>query len=108
LTVKEIVETALLVLGVAASLVCCLGVGIMRSPYDRLHFLSAMGTVGATAVVAAVLVEDGLSSGGLKAIVVLITLLVTGPVLTHAIARAAYIRERGRPAGRPGRTMERR
>jgi multicomponent Na+:H+ antiporter subunit G len=107
--VRESVEAVLLVFGVATSLLCCLGIGIMRSAYDRLHFLSAMGTVGATAVVAGVLVEEGLSSGGLKAIIVLLALLVTGPVLTHAIARAAYIRERGRPARRPqGRTRERR
>jgi multicomponent Na+:H+ antiporter subunit G len=94
----EIAAAILLGIGVVASLLSCLGILVMRSAYDRLHYLAALGTVGPVAVVAAVLVEEGFSSGGLKALIVLAVILVTGPVLTHATARAARIREE-RPPG---------
>lgn len=98
MTGQEIAAAILLGFGVVASLLSCLGILVMRSAYDRLHYLAALGTVGPVAVVAAVLLQEGLSSGGLKALIVLAVLLVTGPVLTHATARAARIRE-GRPSG---------
>jgi multicomponent Na+:H+ antiporter subunit G len=97
LTGPEVAEAVLLSIGIVATLICCVGIVVMRDTYDRLHFLSGIGTVGPAAIVAAVIVEEGLSSGGLKALVVLAALLFTGPVLTHAIARAARIRERGHP-----------
>jgi multicomponent Na+:H+ antiporter subunit G len=101
MTGSEIAQSVLLTLGVATTLLCCFGILVMRDAYDRLHFLSGIGTLGPVAIVAAVIVEEGLSSGGLKALVVLATLLITGPVMTHAIARAARIRERGHTRARP-------
>jgi multicomponent Na+:H+ antiporter subunit G len=97
MTGPEIAELVLLSVGVVATLVCCLGIVVMRDTYDRLHFLSGIGTLGPVAIVAAVIVEEGLSAGGLKALVVLAALVFSGPVLTHAIARAARIREGGAP-----------
>jgi monovalent cation/proton antiporter MnhG/PhaG subunit len=105
-TGREVAEAVALLIGAAAILLCCLGVGVARNVYDRLHFLSALGTVGAAAVVAAVVVKEGLSSAGLKAVVVLVATLVTGPVLTHAIARAARIREGGHPGRAPSERAE--
>jgi multicomponent Na+:H+ antiporter subunit G len=102
LTAQSIAAAILLGIGVVACLISCLGILAMRTAYDRLHYLAALGTVGPVAVVAAVVVEEGLSSGGLKALVVLAVILVTGPVLTHAIARAARIRE-GRGSREAGR-----
>jgi monovalent cation/proton antiporter MnhG/PhaG subunit len=106
MTGSEVAEAVLLAIGTAATLVCCLGMLMMRNPYDRLHYLSAIGTVGPAAIVAAVLVEEGLSSGGLKALVVLAAVVVTGPVLTHAIARAARIRQHGHADSRPEERTE--
>ena len=48
------------------------------------------------AIAAAVLVEEPLSSAGIKAVLVALIMVVTGPILLHATARAARIRERGR------------
>jgi multicomponent Na+:H+ antiporter subunit G len=101
MTGSEIAQAVLLSVGVAATMLCCLGILVMRDAYDRLHFLSGIGTLGPVAIVAAVIVEEGLSSGGLKALVVLVALAFTGPVMTHAIARAARIRERGDTRSRP-------
>jgi multicomponent Na+:H+ antiporter subunit G len=96
MTGSEIAVGILLTIGVAVTLCCCLGMVAVRSAFDRLHFLSAMGTIGPATIVAAVLVEAQLSAAGLKALVVLVATIVTGPVLTHAVARAANLRRSGR------------
>ena len=67
-----------------------------RDALDRLHFTAPAGVVAPVGVAAAVLVEEPLSSAGLKAVLVAVLLIVTTPVLSHATARAARIREHGR------------
>jgi multicomponent Na+:H+ antiporter subunit G len=84
-----VAEAILVGAGVAAVLLSCLGLAVSRDAYGRLHFLSAGGTVGPTLVAAGIVVEAGLD--GLKAILVAAVFLVTGPVMTHAIARAAHL-----------------
>jgi multicomponent Na+:H+ antiporter subunit G len=91
LSVKDVVEAVLVGVGVASVLLSCLGLAMARDAYDRLHFLSAGGTVGPILVAAGILIEAGLD--GIKAIVVAAVFLITGPVLTHAIARAARLSE---------------
>ena len=49
----------------------------------------------ASLLAAAIVVNEGFSSAGVKAILVALALLVTNPVLTHATARAARIRQFG-------------
>lgn len=86
----------LLAVGVASVLVGAAGLLLVRDPYDQLHFTGPPTIVGPVAIAAAVLVEEPLSSAGVKAVLVAIVMLFTGPVLVHATARAARIRERGR------------
>ena len=52
--------------------------------------------IGPVAIAAAVLVEEPLSSAGIKAALIALIMVATGPILLHATARAARIRERGR------------
>jgi monovalent cation/proton antiporter MnhG/PhaG subunit len=92
---RFVAEAALLTVGTAATLWSCLGVLIAPGLFARLHYLSALSTVGPAAVVAAVVVKYALSATGIKAVLVLAVLLVTGPVLTHAIAYAGRLRRRG-------------
>jgi multicomponent Na+:H+ antiporter subunit G len=94
--VKDVVVAVLLGVAVASVLVSCLGVLVMRDAMDRLHFTAPAATIAPVAVAAAVLVEEPLSSAGLKAVLVALLLIVTTPVLSHATARAARIREHGR------------
>jgi multisubunit Na+/H+ antiporter MnhG subunit len=94
--VSELVQAALLWLGVAAELACCLGVLVMGDAFGRLHYLSAAGTVGPVLIVAAIVVGHGLDPVGLKALVVALVLGVSGPILTHAIARMTRVRRDGR------------
>jgi monovalent cation/proton antiporter MnhG/PhaG subunit len=79
----------LLALGVSLELLCCVGVLVMRTTYDRLHYAAAGSTVPAFLILAAVIVREHVSSGGLEAIAaVALTFLLT-PVLVVAIARVA-------------------
>jgi multisubunit Na+/H+ antiporter MnhG subunit len=78
----------LLGLGVAAELLCCLGVAVMRTAYDRLHYLAASTAVGPFLILAALLVREGLSAQTLDAIAAVSILFLAGPVLVHATARA--------------------
>ena len=67
----------------------------MRNPYDRLHAIGPANILPPLLVALAILAESGFSAGAIKAVVVALVLLVAGPLLTHAIARAARIQEKG-------------
>jgi monovalent cation/proton antiporter MnhG/PhaG subunit len=82
--------------GVGFECLCALGVLLMPDLFQRLHFASAAGTVGAVLVTVAVVTEQGFDGTGLAAIVVAVTLLATGPFATQAIARATRVRGRKR------------
>lgn len=79
----------LLAVGVAAELLCVVGVVVMRTTLDRLHYAAAGTTVPAFLVLAAVLVREHLSSGGLDAIAAVGLMFLLNPVLVIATARAA-------------------
>jgi multisubunit Na+/H+ antiporter MnhG subunit len=85
--VRATAAEVLLWAGVAVALVSCLGVVVLRSVYDRLHFTAPLA-VSALLVAAAVLVRDGASLIADKALLTAAFVLVAGPVVTHAAARA--------------------
>jgi monovalent cation/proton antiporter MnhG/PhaG subunit len=78
----------LLVLGVLCAFVCIAGVVVMRTTFDRLHYAAAGTTLPAFFVLAAVLVREHVSSGGLEAIAAVGLMFVLNPVLLTATARA--------------------
>jgi monovalent cation/proton antiporter MnhG/PhaG subunit len=86
---QNVVVDILLGLGVAAELLCCLGVLLMRTTYDRLHYVAAATSVGPFLILAAVLVREGLSTQGFEAIAAVAILFLANPTLVHATARAA-------------------
>ena len=92
----------LLVLGVAIELGCVLGVVVMRDVYDRLHYTAPAATLGPLAIAAAIVLRESPSAAGIKALLVAFVLLITNPVLSHATARAARIREYGEWRIQPG------
>jgi multisubunit Na+/H+ antiporter MnhG subunit len=73
--------------GVAAELLCCVGLVVMRTTSDRLHYASAGYTVGPLLIVAALLVREGLSSIGLDALATAGIVFLPAPILVHATAR---------------------
>ncbi len=85
-----------LALGIIVELISCVGVLAMRHFYDRLHYTGPASTLGAFLIGAALVVQNALKQQGVKSIMVVVLLGMTGPLLTHATARAARIREFGR------------
>lgn len=79
----------LLAIAVPLELLCCLGVLVMRTTYDRLHYAAAGSTVPAFLVLAAVIVREHVSSGGMEAIAAVGLLFLLNPVLVVATARVA-------------------
>lgn len=96
MSVGDLAVAVLLALGVGSALMGALGLLASRDPYDQLHFTGPATVIGPVALAAAVLVEEPLSSAGIKAVLVAVIMLATGPVLIQATARAARVRERGR------------
>jgi monovalent cation/proton antiporter MnhG/PhaG subunit len=94
MSVRQIVVDVFLWLGVALTLIGCLGVVLMRTVYDRLHF-SSPTTLGAACIATAVVVQKSFSLVGDKSILIAVLLIVLSPLLTHAAGRAARLVEHG-------------
>jgi multisubunit Na+/H+ antiporter MnhG subunit len=90
-----VIVQALVWLGVAFELACCLGFAVLRSAIDRLHFVGAATVTGPPLVAAAVCVEEGVfTTNGLNAIAAAVLLALLGGALGVATARAIRLRDR--------------
>ncbi len=94
MTAGHVIATVLLVLGVAVEIVAVVGVTAMRDVYDRLHYVGLAG-FGALLVGVSVVVREGFSLIGNKALVTGAFLALFGPVLVHATARSMRTRQLG-------------
>lgn len=86
---SDLAVDVLLGLGVAGELLCVAGVVVMRTTFDRLHYVGAATSVPAFLILVAALVRVHLSAGGLQAIATVALLFVLNPALVIATARAA-------------------
>jgi multisubunit Na+/H+ antiporter MnhG subunit len=91
--VRDVVVGVLAGAGIAVQVFTCLGVVMMRDALDRLHYVGT-SAVGIPLVCAAVIVDEGPSLIGLKALLTAAFLMVTGPTLAHATARALFLHRR--------------
>ena len=94
MTVSHAIATGLLVLGVGIEIVAVVGVTVMHDVFDRLHYVGLVG-FGALLVGIAVLVREGFSLIGNKALATGAFLALFGPVLVHATARSMRTRQLG-------------
>jgi len=94
MSASSVVVAVLVGLGVAVELGCCVGVLVMADAYDKLHYLGPASIVGPLLIAMAVLVGESFSQAGIKALLTAALLILSSPVLTHATARALYIRRR--------------
>jgi multisubunit Na+/H+ antiporter MnhG subunit len=99
--VSAIVEDVLLGAGVASALICVLGVIVMRTTLDRLHYSAAATTVPAFLILGAVLVRERLTSGGLEAIAAVALMFLLNPVLLTTTGRATRRIDQGDVRARP-------
>lgn len=89
-----VLVNVLLWAGVALLLICSAGVLLMRSAYDRLHYVGG-ASWAVLPISVAILVRESWSLIGDKALLIAILLVVLAPVIGHATARAGRIRDRG-------------
>jgi multisubunit Na+/H+ antiporter MnhG subunit len=87
--VGDLAVDVLLALGVAGELLCVAGVLVMRTTFDRLHYASAATSVPAFLVLAAVIVREHVTAGGLEAIAAVALLFILNPAVVLATAMAA-------------------
>ena len=106
MTWQTIFADVLLALGVGIELLSCLGLLVMNNVFDRLHYVGPAATLGPIAIAGAVLLEEGISTAGLKAVLIAVVLVGVGPVVTHATARAARVRRFGQWQAQPGEQIE--
>jgi len=72
-----------------------LGMVRMKDPYQALHYLGLPAIVGMGALTLAVWIETGFSQAAWKCGIILLILVASNSVGTHAAARAFRQREKG-------------
>lgn len=91
--VIDLLSFALLLLG--SVVVFTTGIGLHRLPtfYTRLHAASITDTLGAGAILLGLGLQSGLEQPlvSIKLWLTLVFLVLTGPVATHALAKAAWL-----------------
>lgn len=100
---RDIAMQLLVFFGVAVCALSSLGILVMRGMYDKLHYLAPMSTVGAAAIVAAVLLNQSPSWSALKPVLLVLLLALSSAVLTQATARAKEFRERRKKTEQEGK-----
>jgi multicomponent Na+:H+ antiporter subunit G len=90
----NVIAIVVLAAGGALELLAVLGLCVLRSPYDRLHYVGLAG-FGALLIAVAIVFREGFSLIGDKALLVGAVLVMSGPVLVHTTMRSFLIRERG-------------
>jgi multicomponent Na+:H+ antiporter subunit G len=91
---QEIAVWVLLGIGIFGFLVTAVGFLVVDDFYEQLHYLAPASLIGSVAIPAAVVVHEGLSQAGAKAILIALLLFWANPVLTHATLRAGRIRRK--------------
>lgn len=92
MNMNEIILWTLLGMGVLGFSFTSLGLLMTRDVYNQVHYLAPGSLIGSVAIAAAIIVREHLSALGAKTILISILLLVSNPVLSHLILRAARIR----------------
>lgn len=87
------IAAVLVGIAVALSLVCSIGVAVMKSPLERLHFSAPVTSFGAGLIACAVWIDDPNWQARLKVVLIAIILFLMNAILSHATARGIRIRE---------------
>lgn len=91
---RAVVAAVLLISGGMLELLAVLGLCLMRSVYDRLHYVGLAG-FGALLIGGSIVVRESFSLIGDKALLVGAIVVFAGPVMVQSTARSLLIRELG-------------
>jgi multicomponent Na+:H+ antiporter subunit G len=94
--VIEVLVTVCVALAAVMLFTGVVGILVADDVFDRLHFTGPASIFAPILIAIAVAADFGpFSQAGLKAILVALLIICLDPVLVHATARAARIRDRG-------------
>jgi multicomponent Na+:H+ antiporter subunit G len=70
------------------------GIGLLRLPdfYTRIHAAGITDTLGSWLIVGGLALHEGFTLTTAKLVMLLFLLLLTSPLASHALAKAAYLR----------------
>jgi len=70
------------------------GIGLLRLPdfYTRIHAAGITDTLGAWLILVGLMLHEGFTLNSAKLAMLLFFLLATGPLASHALAKAAFLR----------------
>jgi multicomponent Na+:H+ antiporter subunit G len=86
--IRQVVEIVLLVTGIAAVALSCVGLLVAREAFLRLHYLGPASSLGAPLVIAALVVHEGVSALALKLVLIGVLLVGSGAVTVAAFGRS--------------------
>jgi monovalent cation/proton antiporter MnhG/PhaG subunit len=92
--IAQIAIDVLLGVAVLVTVFSAVGVAVMRDPYQKLHFIAPPASIAAICVVAALFIGEKQKQAAGKAVLVAFLLYFMNAVITHATARAHYVREK--------------
>ncbi len=92
---RQVVADTLLSIAVLIVAGAALGVLIMPSAYDKLHFITPAAVVAPVFVAAAIFVQEGLDENTGETFLALLFMVAAGPFLSHARIRAIRVRQHG-------------
>lgn len=72
-------------------------IGVIRMPdfYTRLHAAGMTDTMGASFLIFGMLMQAGFSLSGVKLVLIMLFIVITSPIATHALINAAYMAKTG-------------
>ncbi len=88
--IVEIISILLISLGCVMMFTAALGLIRFSDIYMRIHASGKAETGGTIALLTGILIRIGLTQVSAKILLIMIFILFTGPILSHAIARAAH------------------
>ncbi len=96
----EILAALLLIAGASVVALAAIGVARLPDPFSRMHAAAKAGVAGAGLLLLGVGLAFGTTSAILTALVAVVFLVLTAPLASHALGRAAYVS--GAPLGAAG------
>lgn len=88
---NNIIGFIFIIIGLAFDFFGCLGLVRLPDVYNRLQAATKCVTLGTCCILIGMVVIVGFTAAGIKAILCILFLLLTSPVVAHALARAAHI-----------------
>jgi len=96
-----LIISALLYIAIVSALLAAVGLLVFKKVNDKLHYLAPPATLSVVLIAIAISLKEGWSQATTKTILCALAVLLMNPVLTHATARAARVREFGHWVSQP-------